>query len=159
MSESLTLEDLGLPADRGGWLELPAAGPHVPGATLELLAGFQDGVAAPRRRLLYELRGPGGVVGRQELELRVLSPRTPIALSVTLPDDTGIEYELSLDVDGTRFVWPIQVPEQRVDARMECLTPHVRRGQVAHFVIHSGVQALETGHVLHRALGGPLAIR
>src|SRR4051812_37324729 len=54
---SVRPEMLGLPADRS-WIEAPCGGPYLPGAVLELRVGLEHGVAAPRRTLVMELRGP-----------------------------------------------------------------------------------------------------
>jgi hypothetical protein len=92
-----------------------------------------------------ELRGPGGVVARQELALTVLSANRPIELSLTLPEAAAMEYELVLDVAGERVTWPIVVPEQRVDAEFKCEQRLVRRGEVVKAAIHTGAIPLETG--------------
>jgi hypothetical protein len=141
---SVSPEQLGLPADRA-WIQPPDVGPRLPGATLELRAGIEHGVAAPHRTLVFELRGPGGAVARRELALTVLSPSRPIELSLRLPEATGVDYELVLEVAGETVSWPVTVPDQRVDARYECDPRLVRRGQLLHSVIHTGDMALNTG--------------
>jgi hypothetical protein len=135
---------LGLPADRA-WIEAPRGGPYLPRATLALRAGVEHGVAAPRRALVMELRGPDGVVARRELTVTVVSPSRPIELSLRLPEAAGVEYELVLDVAGERVGWPVTVPAQSVDAEFACEQRLVRRGEVLRAVIRTGAVALETG--------------
>jgi hypothetical protein len=141
----LILEHLGLPADRA-WIEVPESGPHLPGATLTLRAGLEHGVAAPRRTMVLELRGPNGVVARQELVVTVLSPSRPIELSLRLPETAGVDYELVFEVAGEKVSdWLVTVPEQRVDARWDCEPRILRRGQLLRSVIRTGEIGLETG--------------
>ncbi|MDA0185337.1 hypothetical protein OJ997_33840 [Solirubrobacter phytolaccae] len=141
---TLTPQLLGLPADRA-WIDAPETGPYLPGATLELHAGIRHGVAAPRRTLVLELRGPDGVVARDELEVKVLSPSRPIVLAVQLPETPGVEYELVLEAGDEHVSWPVRVPVQDLDARWECETPTVRRGDVLRTTLHTGAHHIEGG--------------
>src|SRR4051794_20605396 len=111
MTDGPTLTDLGLPADRG-FLEFDAGGPRLPGATLSFVAGLTAGVAAPHRRLVWELVADDAVVDRAEALAGAIGARAPVELCVRLPERAPAQYTLRLEISPraaapVTFTWTV----------------------------------------------------
>jgi Bacterial Ig-like domain len=145
------LDELGLPAARG-WTVIYRGGARAPGTTLTFAAGLRDGVASVRRRYVWTLSDASVVVDREQADVGAISSRRPVQLAVRLPDVAPAAHDLTLDIitsTGLRTAvrWPVTVPEQRVDARLECRPSRARRGETLTATIHNdGPTELITGH-------------
>lgn len=145
-----TFTDLGLPNDRA-FLDLDTGGLHVPRATVSFIAGVTAGVAAPHRRFRWELLAGDIILDRVEATAGAISARTPVKLWLRLPNGAPAHYTLRLeiaprDAAPITFTWTIVVPEQRLEAHVECHPGRARRGdEVTATLRNEGSAALFTG--------------
>jgi hypothetical protein len=127
-----TFEDLGLPRE-GGQMALDLGGTHAPGANLEFEVGVYDGEAAINRHYVWSLWVENQVVDTDEASVGSLRAGECVRLGVRLPKRAPANYRLRLTVsasDGasTAFLWPVTVPEQRVEARLVIEPASLERG-------------------------------
>jgi hypothetical protein len=145
-----TFEDLGLPRE-GGQMALDLGGTHAPGAYLGFEVGLYDGEAAIDRRYVWSLWDEDQVVDTDEASVGSLRAGEYVRLGVRLPRRAPANYRLRLTVsasDGasTAFLWPVAVPEQRVEARLEIEAASVERGATFTATLHNeGPTEIMTG--------------
>ena len=127
---------------------------------MRFAAGLHAGVASVRRRYVWTLSDGGAVISRQEADVGAMSSRRPVELAVQVPDGAPAVYDVTLEIiTSARQMavgWPVTVPDQRVDARLECRPSRVRRGETLTATIRNdGQTELFTGlsYAIHRREG------
>jgi hypothetical protein len=156
-----TFEDLGLPRE-GGSMGLSLGGTHAPGEELGFEVGLYDGEGAINRHYVWSLRDDSDVVDSDEVWVGGLRAGERVRLGVRLPPRAPASYELRLTVSSsegasTEFLWPVTVPEQRVEARLVIDCASVARGATfTATLLNDGPTEILTGvdYVLERREGG-----
>jgi len=136
-----SFEDLGVPRGRG-WMVLPLGGTHAPGVELEFEIGLDRGAAKVNRRFSWSLCDGDDLLDSCEASVGALRSSEPLRLCVRLPDRAPASYRLILKVTSEArfaesFVWPVEVPEQRVEARLVAQPARVRRGETFTATLHN----------------------
>lgn len=145
-----TFDELGLPRDRGQ-MALALGGTHAPGTRLEFRIGVEGADVEVNRRFVWSLWDSHHVVDRDEVSVEKLGSADPVTLAVELPPRAPATYRLRLKLtsvtgDVTSFLWPVEVPEQRIEPRL-VMSPHrLRPGETFTATLHNdGPTELMTG--------------
>jgi hypothetical protein len=91
------------------------------------------------------------VIENDEVSVETLRSGERVTLAVRLPPHAPASYRLRLQVGSSEgsaksFLWPVEVPEQRVDARVVAQPRRLRRGETFTATLHNdGPTEIMTG--------------
>jgi hypothetical protein len=133
--------DVGLPRGRGQ-IALSLGGTYAPGVRLGFQIGLYEGAASVSRHFSWSLWEGPELIERDEVSVETLRSGERVTLGILLPRRAPASYQLRLQVaspDGSAksFLWPVEVPEQRVEARLVAQPSRLRRGETFTATLHN----------------------
>jgi len=149
-SPAPSFEDLGLPRGRGQ-IALTLGGTHAPGRQLGFQIGLYGGAAVINRHFVWSLWNGAEMIDEDVASVETLQSGERVTLGVRLPPRAPASYQLRLRVvppegSAKSFLWPVEVPEQRVEARMVVQPGRLARGQTFTATLHNdGPTEIRTG--------------